>query len=121
MIFLNKSRFNALCSASAFDPSLTPYLHSPSSHVQEESEIIVKDVKNFTDPTYGIVQRTIDARGRSMLYVAGLATVGTAGAANYLLTQWELLYKKYGTEKPFFIMLKFDPKDHRNWTFSFEK
>lgn len=107
--------------ASAFDPNLIPYLHSPTPDVQEESEIIVRDVKNFTDPTYGIVQRTTDARGRSMFYVAGLSTLGTVGAAHYLLTQWRFLYKKFGREKPFFIMLRFDPKDYRNWTFSFEK
>jgi len=57
--------------ASAFDPNLFPYINSPISDFQEESEIVVKDVKNFTDPTYGFVQRTRDNRGRSMFYVAG--------------------------------------------------
>ena len=108
--------------ASAFDPNLFPYINSPIPDAQEESEIVVKDVKNFTDPTYGFVQRIKDNRAdRSLFYIAGLSTLGTVGAAHYLLTQWEFLYKKYGTEKPFFIMLRFDPKDYKKWTFSFEK
>ncbi len=56
-----------------------------------------------------------------MIYTAGLSTLGTIGAANYLLTQWDSLYKKYGRDRAFFIMLKFDPHNYKNWTFSFEK
>lgn len=117
------SRYDVMPSgtASVYDPYLLPTSTHKNSDVQEESEIIVKDVKSFTDTTYGFVQRTSDNRGRTMFYVAGLSWLGTVGAANYLLTQWQFLYRKYGTEKPFFIMLRFDPKDHRNWTFSFEK
>jgi hypothetical protein len=107
--------------ASAIDPNLFQYINSPIPDFHEESEIVVKDVKNFADPTYGFVQRMIDNRGRPIFYVAGLSILGTVGAAYYLLTQWEFLYKKFGKEKPFFIMLKFDPKDYKNWTFSFEK
>ena len=108
--------------ASAFDPNLLSHIHSSIPDVDEESEIIVQDVKNFTDPTYGFVQRIKDnGTDRSLFYLAGLSTLGTVGAAHYLLTQWEYLYKKYGREKPFFIMLRFDPKDYKKWTFSFEK
>jgi hypothetical protein len=108
--------------ASAFDPNLFPYLKSSIPDIEQESEIVVKDVKNFADPTYGFVQRIKDSRtGRSLYYVAGLSTIGTVGAAHYLLTQWEFLYKKYGGEKPFFIMLRIDSKDYKKWTFSFEK
>jgi hypothetical protein len=38
--------------ASAFDPNLFPNMHSQASGIQEESEIIVQNVKNFGDPTY---------------------------------------------------------------------
>ena len=108
--------------ASAFDPNLFPNMHSSVPDIQEESEIIVQDVKNFTDPTYGFVQRIKDSEtDRSLFYLAGLSTLGTVGAAHYLLTQWEYLYKKYGRERTFFIMLRIDPKDYKKWTFSFEK
>ena len=108
--------------ASVFVPELFSHLKPPMPDVEQESEIVVKDVKNFTDPTYGFVQRVKDSRtDRSLFYLAGLSTLGTVGAAHYLLTQWESLYKKYGGETPFFIMLRIDPKDYRKWTFSFEK
>lgn len=119
----SNSRYGAMPSgtASAYDPHPFPTFNPQAMDIQEESEIIVRDVKNFTDTTYGFVQRTTDTRGRAMFYVAGLSWLGTVGAAHYLLTQWQFLQKKYGNEKPFFIMLKFDSKDYRNWTFSFEK
>jgi hypothetical protein len=107
--------------ASAYDPNAISHAYSPIPDVQAASEIVVKDVRSFTDPTYGFVQRTKDSQGRTLFYVAGLSTLGTVGAAHYLLTQWKYLYKRFGREKPFFIMLRFDPKDYRIWTFSFEK
>ena len=109
-------------SVSALDPNQNKFHTQQEDAIQEESKIIVTDTGEYTDATYGFVQRITDGRtGRSFFYVAGLSPLSTTGAAYYLLTKWNFLHKKYKNNQSFFIMLRFNPADYKKWTFCFEK
>lgn len=86
------------------------------------SQIIVKDVPPITDALYGFVQRIYDRdRKRSIFYCAGMSELGTVGAANYLVTEWMRLYKKYNYHVSFLVMLRFESTDFTRWTIVFER
>jgi hypothetical protein len=57
-----------------------------------------------------ILEKIVDhSRGNTTIVVgAGLGVIGTMGAANYLLTNWETLHKKYG-KREFALVLQFGP------------
>lgn len=86
------------------------------------SALQVDGVPPMTETTYGFVERLIDHENkRSIFYVAGISELATAGAAHYLISQWEKLAGKYGTEKGFLVMLRFEPDDYRRWSVVFER
>lgn len=112
--------------ASAFDQRFTPenapaiQRNSPETDETKTSAIIVKGISPILDTTYGFIERIKEPISeRVLFYVAGLSELGTTGAANYLATQWNKLYKKYKT-KPFLIMLSFNTSDFSKWSIIFE-
>ena len=87
-----------------------------------EPAIIVKGFPPFSDRGYGFVERIVEPqRGRCVFYVAGLSEPGTVGALGYLTTQWKALYRKYGADRSFLVMLRVEGMDHRNVTVVFER
>ena len=84
--------------------------------------IIVDGVAPMTDTTYGFVERVIDRDSkRPVYYAAGISELATAGAANYLISEWDKLRRKYGNDTGFLVMLSFDPRNFRRWAIIFER
>ena len=111
-------------SGTAWYPPGTMRVHKPRRESEEESTsaIILDDVPDITDPTYGFVQRVFDQdNGRKLFYVAGLSEFSTRGAAYYLANEWQRLHKKYSEDTSFIIMLRFDVSDTSKWSIVFEK
>jgi hypothetical protein len=64
---------------------------------------------------HGFLERIVDKENkRSFFYTAGLSEIGTVGSLFYLSTHWEILYKEFGKDKPFTIMLGFDNNNIKN-------
>lgn len=83
--------------------------------------INVEGVPPLHESTYGFIERIIDHENkRSVFYVAGISELSTVGAANFLMTEWGKLQQKFGNDKNFLVMLKFEPNDYRRWTKIFE-
>jgi len=84
--------------------------------------IIVDGISPLTHSTYGFVERITDRdEERFVYYAAGISELATAGAANYLISEWAKLHRKYGTNTDFLVMLRFEPHDYRRWSIIFEK
>jgi len=74
----------------------------------------VEGLPNITDGAQSFVQRLYDAENkRFVFYTAGLSELGTIGAAFFLATQWKMLYKKYGAEDTFSIMIAVNPQNYQ--------
>ena len=72
------------------------------------SAIVLGDVPDITDPTYGFVERVRDPDADRMLfYVAGLSEFSTTGAAYFLASEWRSLKKKYSDEQSFISNVAF--------------
>jgi hypothetical protein len=68
------------------------------------------------------VQRAYDgASGQTAFYVAGMSSLGTAGAAYFLAQRWSDLAKKYKSTKPFCVVLRIAEGDPRVHEILFEK
>jgi len=108
-------------------PSGTPIpekrFETPSEPLQwiNQTTINVEGIPPLHDSTYGFVERIIDHENkRSVFYVAGISELSTVGAANFLITEWGKLQQKFGNDKNFLVMLKFEPNDYRRWAKIFE-
>jgi len=89
---------------------------------ERPDSIVVANLPPITDPTYGFVERLRDSEKlRNIFYIAGLSELSTVGAANFLMTNWQALQRKYGYETQFLIMLNFDPTDYQKGTIVFER
>lgn len=60
----------------------------------------------------GFIQR-IGSSQRYMFYAVGSSSIGSAGAAYYLATQWEKLSKEFDNDAPLLVRLRLDPNDFR--------
>ncbi len=104
--------------------SLDNHLYG-SNDVQEKHEssaIIIEDIPPFEDLTYGFVERVFDYENDRMLfYIAGLSEYSTKGAAFFLSSEWQNLYRKYGADKPFIVMIRVDVSDPTKWSVVLEK
>lgn len=84
--------------------------------------IKIDHLQDFSDTSNGFIQKIIDTNSkRCLFYTAGLSEMGTIGAANYLCNNWKLLNKKYGFEKQFIVMLRFNNANLNNWTIISER
>lgn len=82
----------------------------------------IQGLQPMNNLTYGFIQRIHDNQnGRSMFYTAGLAEIGTVGAANFLATNWAILYKKFKGDTNFIIVIDFDLTNINNWSIIAEK
>lgn len=71
----------------------------------------------FVAPDFGFVQRVRNQEtGQIAYYVAGIAILGTTGAAFYLASHWKELRRTYGDSEPFCILLRVDASDPRRST-----
>lgn len=87
---------------------------NPSDKKKRQQIIAVKDVQDYSDKTYGFVQRIFDHKNkRNIFYIAGIDENSTAGSAYYLADNWKKLFNTYGPEKSFLIMLKIDEHNNR--------
>ena len=87
---------------------------------EQVSAILIDGVPPMTDVTYGFVERFVNQTNkRSIFYAAGISELATAGAAYYLISEWENLERKFDAE--FLVVLKFDPMNYRRWSIVFEK
>ncbi len=76
----------------------------------------------ITDNTYGFVERLVDTVSKRCIFsCAGLSELGTVGAAKFLSAEWSHLCDRYGFDKGFVIMLKFDPSDYTGRSIIFER
>jgi hypothetical protein len=119
--------------ASAFDERISDTAASKGSGftvpgadedqlIEKKSAILIEGIPPITEPNFGFVERIHDKdNDRKVFYVAGLSEDTTAGAANFLIERWSYLHKKYGREKDFLIMLRFEPPSYRNPTIIFER
>lgn len=72
----------------------------------KRTEVKIRDMPHIspiTEPCYGFIERT---QGH-VFYAVGSSSIGSAGAAYHLATQWKRLYKKYG-DGPFLKVIKVD-------------
>jgi hypothetical protein len=89
---------------------------------QENGQMVVNGVTIPNDGIYGFVERIVETeKDRSLYYVAGTTEPGTRGAADYLVTQWEKLQKRYGNEKDFVVVLKIHPEGSSTIILSHER
>lgn len=92
--------------------------------VNDNREIQITNLPNFTDTRLGFIQRLVvnqEDVTRSIFYTAGLAEIGTVGAAYYLVKNWKLLRKTYGDNTSFVIAVRFPNNNLDNYTISFER
>jgi hypothetical protein len=77
----------------------------------DNMSVQVKDGPLISDPAVAIVQRIVDASGRTTFYLAGPSTQGTTGATLYLLAHWRELAKRYRGSRPFCVVLRITSDD----------
>lgn len=84
--------------------------------------IMVEGVPPLTGETYGFVERVVDhEQDRFVFYAAGISEFATAGAANFLMTEWRRLQQKHPKDTPFLVVLRFETNDYKRWSIVFER
>lgn len=90
--------------------------------LNNKSAILIEGMPPFEDTRNSFVQRTVDKNNnRSLFYVAGLSEHSTEGAANYLVSEWHKLYKKFGSDTSFLVVLRISRETTESWTVLFDK
>jgi len=83
-------------------------LKSKARFEETNNAMKINDAPLDRDVSHGFLERIIDKKNkRSFFYAAGISEVGTIGSIHYLSANWEKLYKEYGKDKPFVLMLGF--------------
>lgn len=77
-----------------------------------ETKIKPRDMPDVKDPYCGFVERRVRSQGH-VFYAVGCSSMGSAGAAYYLATQWKKLSKEYDDDTDFLVRLRFDPEDFK--------
>jgi hypothetical protein len=84
--------------------------------------ITVSGLGTVQDPAIGFLVRARNqSSGQIAYYAAGPASVGTSGAASYLIRNWKALRKKYGDDNPFVVLLRFGSNDSNKFEIVAEK
>jgi hypothetical protein len=85
-------------------------------------QITVNDLGTIQDAAIGFLTRARhQSSGQIAYYAAGPASVGTSGAAIYLIKNWKKLQKKYGNNDPFVVLLRFRSSDPTRYEVVVEK
>lgn len=88
----------------------TPLARFESDNVR----VTINNLGTMEDSSIGfIVRARRPSSGQVAYYTAGPASIGTIGAAIYLIKNWRHLQKKYGNDNPFVVLLRFRPEDPR--------
>jgi hypothetical protein len=88
----------------------------------EPSVILIDGLEPIKDQNFGIVERKVDSKNRRCaFYTAGVSELGTIGAAYYLSTEWKKLFKKYGEDTDFLVVLRVEPGDYTKSSIIFER
>ncbi|HEY6367845.1 MAG TPA: hypothetical protein VI585_23960, partial [Candidatus Binatia bacterium] len=96
--------------------------HALAKFVNDNSALQLGDVAPVTDSNCGFVQKAVDqTTGQVAFYVAGPSSIGTTGAAFFLVTKWKQLDKRYPSHKPFCVMLRVTSQDARQHEILFER
>lgn len=91
---------------------------------EDNTSISIKNLPLIRDDRNGFIQRlncNQDKQEKNKFYVAGLSELGTVGAANYLVSNWKQLKKKYKNDESFLIVLRFPTSNLDNYTIDLEK
>jgi hypothetical protein len=109
--------------ATAWFPPGSEKIHKARGDEEDiPSAILIDDVPDFTDTTYGFIERVNDPDADRMLfYVAGLSEFSTTGAAYFLASEWRSLERKYSDDQAFLVMLLFQEPDFTKWSIVFER
>jgi hypothetical protein len=104
---------------------VTPSGNMVDSHQPSQTwvqQITIPNVVPYRDAVFGFVQRIYDSENqRCLFYVAGISDFATAGCVYYLVSNWRKLYKKYGKQTPFLVLLKVDGTNNKLWEIVLEK
>jgi hypothetical protein len=96
--------------------------HSFATFVSDNRAMQLGSNAAVTDLNAGFVQKAIDqSSGQIAFYVAGPSSLGTSGAALYLVTQWKRLAKRYPGNTPFCVMIRTTRDDGRHHEVLFER
>jgi hypothetical protein len=97
--------------------------YSPLARFDSENlGITVHNLGTMSDPLIGfLVRARNNSTGQIAYYAAGPASVGTSGAAIYLIKNWRNLQKKYGNDNPFVVLLRFRTDDPKQFEVVVEK
>ncbi|MEA3375338.1 MAG: hypothetical protein U9R72_03970 [Chloroflexota bacterium] len=88
-------------------------MDSSERSVESLPVIVVDDEPPIRDTRYSFIERIVDREsGRCIFYAAGLSTLGTIGAAHFLVDRWEELWREHEDED-FVVVLRVDPADPR--------
>jgi hypothetical protein len=97
-------------------------LHSLARFVEDNRALQLGDGPPVTDPRCAFVQRAVDqATCQVAFYVAGPASLGTTGAAYYLVSEWKRLSKRFPGSQPFCVMLRITSDDAKQYEVLFER
>ena len=90
-------------------------IKSQAKFDMQNNAMKINNSSSDKDTSHGFLERIIDLDNkRSFFYAAGLSEIGTLGSLLYLSTHWEILYREYGKDKPFSIMLGFENSNIKN-------
>ncbi|MBU0714197.1 MAG: hypothetical protein KJ964_02430 [Verrucomicrobia bacterium] len=85
-------------------------------------QVSIYNLGTMKDASIGFLVRSCHpSSGQVSYYAAGPASVGTAGAAIYLIKNWRHLQKKFGNDVPFVVLLRFRSQDPRQYEVVAEK
>jgi hypothetical protein len=102
--------------------NLNPVWKKAPSQPEQPTEIAIDGIPPITDTNYSFVERIIEnGTGRTVFYVAGMSDNATAGAANYLVSDWRQLQKKFGDKGPFLVVLRITPTNFEDSAVIFQK
>jgi len=93
-----------------------------ASFDSDHDGITVHNLGIMRDPIIGfLVRARNNSSGQIAYYAAGPASVGTSGAAIYLIKNWRNLQKRYGNDNPFVVLLRFRSNDPKQFEVVLEK
>jgi len=110
----------------------SPAYNAASARIEEDLSPLARFSPDFgelelpcappiSDANCCLVQRTADpSTGQTAFYLAGRSEAASAGAAYYLLRDWRRLAKRYGSSRPFCVVLRVTSPDGLNQELMYE-
>ncbi|MBP1469026.1 hypothetical protein EYB53_025175, partial [Candidatus Chloroploca sp. M-50] len=99
----------------SFSKYIENNLKSRASFVVDCNAFQIDHLDSFTGSEFGFIEKIVDKKRRqTIFYVAGLTDVGTVGAADFLLREWEYLSTKFKADESFVQLLAFKQYPRQN-------